>query len=102
MFKQLTLFVLLISSFLSFAMIYDEDEDGVFYLMGTLTCSSERMVRCVKGMQCCVPLKYDTEIEQKQRSAQETKAQRSCSILSLLHEFIAQHKYSMPQTPFGL
>lgn len=92
MFKQLVLLLLLLNSVTCFAMVYDEDKDDIFYIMGTLTCPTERLM--VKSR--CVPLQYEKQKEEK------VKAQRSCSILLLLQQFIEQYEYSMPATPFGL
>lgn len=93
MFKQLVLLLLLLNSVTCFAMVYDEDKDGVFYIMGTSTCPTERLV--VKSR--CIPLQYA-----KHKKEEKIKDQRSCSILLLLQQFIEQHEYSMPAPPFGI
>lgn len=93
MFKQLVLLLLLLNSVTSFAMVYDEDKDGVLYIMGTLTCPTEQFVKAVSPR--CGPLQYAKQKEEK------IKPQRSCTILSLLQQFIEQYEYSMPASPFG-
>lgn len=94
MFKQLVLVLLLLNSVTSFAMVYDEDKDGALYLMGTLTCPTERFVKTINPR--CGPLQY------AQQKKEKTKDQRSCSIALLLQQLIQQYEYSMPGSPFGL